>query len=220
MKSIILIAFFCTCISSNLLSQSTFNTDSLTEEICTTIKQESLENDSLTLLNGIQKHLINYLNQIDKESWISLVKTCYFRLQRECPKFKYLLDKISPSKGDWKTVYAEPESKTSPQDCTSFFNIGSFKYIEFNGDTTILIIKDSTWTDHFIDGTYSKLFLTKLNDCDFTITFIESNNESRSNYSKPGDKYRYKIIQKFDSYFDMFVEIPGNHLMQTFRLYY
>jgi len=219
MKLIILIGIL-TSFSLSGLAQSRFNIDSLTQQICNTVKTDIKQTDSLTLTNALLKHLAQYSNQTDKNGWKSLVENCYLRLQRECPEFKYILNKLEPSKGDWKRANIEPDSKVSLKDCSDFFKISKFKYLEHTGDTSKVIITDSSWTDYFLDGSYSKLSLIKTNNCDFVITFIESNNYIRNGFSKPGDKYRYKILQKFDTYYEMFIEIPGSTQMQTFRLYY
>lgn len=74
-------------------------------------------------------------------------------------------------------------------------------YPDFNGDTVNLIIDKGLWTDNFKDGTYSKLRFKWINDCEFEIEFIESNNPVQSQFSKKGDKYLYQIIEKKDNYY-------------------
>lgn len=95
-----------------------------------------------------------------------------------------------------------------------------YKYIEFNGDTTNLKIDNDFWIDNFKDGTYSKLKIYWSSDCYFDIEFINSNNEVRKKISHPGDKYRYTILEKFDNYYLMSVEITGIKRFSIFKIYY
>src|SRR5882724_12031402 len=145
MRSIILIIFFDVIIPLRCLPQQKINSDSLISEICRTVKIEKLETDSLTIANSFRKHLLQYRNKVDKQAWQQLIENCYFRLQRECPEFKKIIDKIDPTKGDWKRVDFEPESRASETDCADFFRISNFTYLEYNGDTAKVVITDSTW---------------------------------------------------------------------------
>jgi len=71
-----------------------------------------------------------------------------------------------------------------------------------------------------LDGTYSKLRFEWVSACEFEIEFLESNNRIRKNFSKPGDKYRYQIVDSKDGYYDMSVEIVGADMHSLFRMYY
>ncbi len=74
--------------------------------------------------------------------------------------------------------------------------------------------------DLFKDGTYSKLKFEWLGDCEFELEFIESNNESRKSFSKPGDKYIYQILDKKAKYYLMSAWIPGMSYFLKFKIYF
>lgn len=113
-----------------------------------------------------------------------------------------------------------PKSIASARECSDFFKIQKFNYLETNGDTTYVLITHNSWTDNFNDGTYSKLSLARINDFDFEITFIESTNFSRKNISNTGDKYQYRIIEKKENYYLIVLSIPGNSRRFKFKLYF
>ena len=70
------------------------------------------------------------------------------------------------------------------------------------------------------DGTYSKLSFEQLAPDEFVITFIESNNKIKKNFSKAGDKYYYSIISKGKNYYTLCVTIPGLKGSTLFRVYH
>jgi hypothetical protein len=117
-------------------------------------------------------------------------------------------------------VDIEPASKLSQEDYDAFFRSNSLKYLEPNGDTVAVQITDTTWEDHLPDGTYSRLVLTKEWPFEFVLSFIESNNYMRKNFSKPGDMYRYKILKKENGYYSMFTQAIGSKMKYLFKIYY
>ncbi|MBL7743136.1 MAG: hypothetical protein JNN00_06625 [Chitinophagaceae bacterium] len=123
-------------------------------------------------------------------------------------------------RGDWKMVNEEPDSETSEDDLRHFFQLRNFKYVEANGDTTSVKVTDTSWVDHFRDGTYSRLSLRKVKENEYVISFMESDNILRKNLSKPGDKYRYKILKRYQNYYLMYVEPVGSDVKSEFKLYY
>jgi hypothetical protein len=48
-----------------------------------------------------------------------------------------------------------------------------------------------------------------VDDCKFDIEFIESNNITRKNYSKQGEKYRYEILGETAHYYLMLFEFQA-----------
>ncbi|HMC84551.1 MAG TPA: hypothetical protein VKI61_03465, partial [Chitinophagaceae bacterium] len=150
----------------------------------------------------------------------SIGDNIYFRLQRLCPVFNELLVKNSPKNKYWQTVFERPQSHLKNSDCLEFQEYKNYKYIEMNGDTVKLKIDSGFWVDNFKDGTYSKLKVYWSLDCYFDIEFIESNNNIRKKFSKPGDKFRYTILEKFDNYYLMSVEIVGIKRFSIFKIFY
>lgn len=127
---------------------------------------------------------------------------------------------MEPPKGDWETVDEKPNSVVNKKVCRKFIDHINYTYLEANGDTVKLQIENGFWVDHFKDGTYSKLKLNWITDCEFEIEFIESNNKLRKGFSKPGDKYRYQVINKKDNYYEMSVEILGTGRHVKLKLYF
>ncbi len=76
------------------------------------------------------------------------------------------------------------------------------------------------WTDFFSDKTFSKLTYDWISETEFELVFIESNNETRSNFSVKGDKYIYQVLTKENNFYLMTVNIPGQDTFEKFKLYY
>ena len=214
-----LFLFFLLSHSIHTNAQDNLYGDSLVIEICNTIKKEPLNSDSATLANALLKNIKKPVN-VQDSSFQQLVNYCIFRLQRQCPEFKVILDKVFPTKGDWAHISSAPKSSASKKDCDEFFTIKQFKYFESDGNATNVIITTTGWTDYFKDGTTSQLSLKRESDTTFVITFLKSDNESRKNFSKPGDQYKYTIIKRESSYYEMMVEAVGVDQKMTFKLYY
>ena len=132
-----------------------------------------------------------------------------------------MLDRTADeNSSDWIKVEQRPRTVLSRSECKRFGKQRKFKYLEMSGDTVNLEIDQAYWIDRFKDGTYSKLKFYWLGDCEFEIEFLESNNETRKGFSKRGDKYRYQIIDKTDTYYVMSAEIPNENIYWIFKLHF
>jgi hypothetical protein len=212
----------CLCIMG-CMNRPKLNKDLLVNTICSSFQQDDLiETDSIKVARIFNKHLYPYLQGISQDSAYALKTFFYIRLQRECVVFKDIADRLNTQrkKSDWRSIDIEPESEINQEEFTTFFKVEHLKYLETNGDTSVAYVTDSTWEDYFQDGTYSRLKLSKINKSEFVITFVESNNKIRKILSKPGDKYRYKILKKDDGYYSMFVQPVGSKIKSLFKLYY
>lgn len=207
-------------VSISAVSQSNINSDSLVEQICKTVNRNKVKADSASVVKLFTKHLSHYANFLNNAELDSLFTLCYFRLQANCKEFKKIIDELNPTKGDWNSVENIPRANISIEECNQFFEINKFKYLEYSGDTTQVVITTNSWTDFFTDGTTSKLSFKKKSSCEFEISFIESNNISRKNMSKPGDKYNYIILEKNKNYFLLLVTYPSKNFRSTFKMYY
>ncbi len=76
------------------------------------------------------------------------------------------------------------------------------------------------WTDSFSNKTFSKLTCNWINDTEFELVFIESNNETRSNFSVAGDKYIYQVLSKEKDFYLLSVNIPGQKTFEKFKIYH
>ena len=212
----------CVCIIG-CTNRPKLNKDLLVTSICNSFQNDdSIEPDSIKVVRIFKRDLAPYLQGISDDSAAALTNFIYVRLQRDCVAFKDISDRLNGGlkNSDWSDVDIEPESEINEKESAAFFKLQHLKYRELNGDTVRASMTDSTWEDLFADGTYSRLSLSKINKSEFVITFIESNNKSRRNFSKPGEQYRYKILKKNDGYYSMFMQAVGSKIKLLFKLYY
>ena len=207
-------------ISYSVFSQTDVMNDSLINKICNTLTLNRNLADSIRFKEISQKHIYPILIKLDTSKQNDAFQFIAARLQRNCSEFKLMCERMYPDKGGWIHLNKKPISALDKKTCEDFIKIGKYYYLEANGDTTHLIIKNSTWEDHFLDGTYSKLKFYWTGDCQFEIEFIESNNETRKNYSRPGDKYKYQVLEKNDGYYKLSVEGVWTNEFYTFKVYY
>lgn len=207
-------------VSLNLCGQTLEQKDSLVQVMCETIIESKGQPDTIRIQAAYTDHLYPFLLNYPEEKIEEIGMSIFFRFQRNCVEFAEILDALNPPKGDWERVAEKPKSKLNKSSCREFLDHKDYTYLEATGDTVKLRIEGNYWIDYFKDGTYSKLRFDWVSACEFEIEFLESNNDIRKNFSKPGDIYRYQILDKKDNYYDMSVEIEGvdTHLM--FKMYY
>jgi hypothetical protein len=218
MKVILLIS--CSLLYTAAIGQTQEQKDSLVSQICTVLIETKNQPDSLRVQLAYEKHLYPFLARFREDQIDEIAMSIYYRLQRNCIEFKDILNRADPPKGDWESIGEKPLSILTRKECKRFLAHKNYWYLESSGDTVNLTIDNGFWTDRFKDGTYSKLRLSWTSDCEFEIEFIESNNDIRKNFSKPGDRYRYQIVDKKSGYYDMSVEITGTDRHLLFKIYY
>lgn len=206
--------------SDLLTAQEQNKRDSIANLICKTIIENRTDDDTTRINIAFEKYLYTFLATYNETEREEVFTNIYYRLQRNCLEFKKILQKIIPNQGDWEMLTEKPTSKVTAQDCREFKQKRYYYYLEANGSKTRVEIHEGFWTDTFTDSTYSKLKFKWLNDCEFEIEFIESNNESRKNMSKKGDTYRYSIIDRKENYYDMVLEVVGAGQLSRFKMYY
>ena len=81
-------------------------------------------------------------------------------------------------------------------------------------------MEKGNWTDSFSNNSLSKLTYNWINETEFELLFLESDNETRSNFSVKGDKYIYQILSKENGFYLMTVNIPGQETFEKFKMYY
>jgi hypothetical protein len=195
--------------------------EKLLNNLCNTIESSKEKNDSIRVFQSYEKHLSSILKGLDSSQVLLIMNRVYYRLQRSCRTFSMLLKKMDPDKNsDWERSQSRPISNASQEICKEFFEIKDFSYLETTGDTVRLRIADGFWVEDFKDGTFSKLKINWINDCEFQIEFVESNNEIRKNFSTPGDKYSYLILDKKNGFYTMSAEIVGMNDFTKFKLYF
>lgn len=213
--SLLLIGF-----SSHIFCQTITEIDSISYEFCDYLKQMKIDNDTLQLKNLYEEKFYPYLNEKTEEDVDRIGQQLYYRLQRNCITFRDLLDRIYPPKEASIRVTEKPKSTISRKQLKAFKNEMNLYYFETSGDTTNAAMNNGIWMDYFSDNTYSKLSYNWISNTEFELVFIESNNESRSNYSVKGDRLFYQILAKEDDYYLMSVNIPGQSTFEKFKIYF
>tara|TARA_R110002050_G_scaffold245998_1_gene383744 strand:- start:41 stop:700 length:660 start_codon:yes stop_codon:yes gene_type:complete len=218
MKKILIILLI--GISNTGFSQTMTEIDSVSYVMCDYLKNLKIENDTLKINSLYEKQLYPYLGKIEQSKTQKVGQQIYYRLQRNCVEFRNLLDRLEPPKETITRITEKPKPEISIKQLKEFKNQREFHYFEVAGDTTKVIMEKGNWTDSFSDKTFSKLTYNWINETEFELVFIESNNETRSNYSVKGDKYIYQVLSKEDGFYLMTVNIPGQVTFEKFKMYF
>ncbi|MFD1096118.1 hypothetical protein [Salegentibacter chungangensis] len=207
-------------ISNHTFSQTIEDIDSVSIVMCDYLKELDIENDTLKISSLYEKQLFPYLEKVDQSKSKQIGEKVFYRLQRNCVEFRNLLDRLEPPKEAAVRITKNPTSTISKNQLKEFKNQKNFYYFEVDGDTTKVSMNEGIWKDKFSNETYSKLTYNWVTDTEFELTFIDSNNKTRSNFSVKGDKYIYKVLSKQDNYYLMSLNIPGQKTFEKFKLYY
>ena len=201
-------------------SQSQVSVDSLSSEICHSIANDKSMDDSARITNSFYSHTGRYIVNIPENKREDFLTRVFLRLQITCELFAKILEGKSPKNESWRTVSEIPASKLSSIECSDFFRIKHYRYVEPSGDTTRLTIVNGYWIDTMKDGTYSKLKLEKKTDSDFELSFEKSNNEIKSKLSRPGDKYFYRLVERTQGYYVLCVGVLAINSYALINVYY
>jgi hypothetical protein len=218
------VLFFVFIIIAAIANAQTIETkDSLVNEICKSVNELDNMNDSTAFWQTVNAHLSPYFSKMEPEVADRAWTYINMRLQRNCKHFADILRNLYPeNKGDWQLLERMPAIKASKNECREILKHKTLGYLESNGDTVHLELSKDFWIDRFKDGTYSKLSFRWLTECEFEIAFIESDNLIRKSLSKPGDKYRYTLIEKKAGYYLVVSEVvgSGSNDIVLFKIYY
>lgn len=218
MKNIFFI--LCLGISISTFSQSINEIDSLSFQLCDDLKSlDNIEDDTERIAALYSRKFGPILRKVNADKAEQVGQQLYYRLQRNCVEFRNLLDKLEPPKEKASRAEVKPTSKISKKELKKFKKIKKFRYFEVNGDTTRVELTKDKWIDNFADSTYSKLEYKWINKYEFELTFIESNNEMRSNFSVKGDQFIYRIIEKKTDHYVMSVQIKEQEVYEIFKFY-
>jgi hypothetical protein len=214
----IAVFIFLMTMSLMMFAQTQAQKDSVINEVCKTLNTTPDLKDSLRIVNAFAAHVHKFADRFSESTRPELLEGIFLRAQRLCPQLRILLANVSPPQGDWKRVAEKPVGKATKNDCRAFLKHQQYSYKESDGISSVSIgIQKETWTETFSDGTYSKLKLRWVGDCEFDLEFLESNNAIRQNMSKAGDKYHYRILEKKEGYYSLSYELDG--IYSTFRIY-
>jgi hypothetical protein len=218
-KSLVVIVMVVMC-SAFAKAQSIQQIDSVALMMCDHLKDLKVDNDTARLEYLYKSQLYPYLETIKASKKQEIGNRVYYRLQRNCTTFSELLDRLEPPKEASERVTVKPIPVATTQEIKEFKVREEFYYFEINGDTTRVQMKNGLWKDHFTDNSYSNLKYKWLNEHEFELTFLESDNEGRSLFSAPGDTYIYQLVSKMADYYQMSVHIPGQKVYAKFKLYF
>ncbi len=216
MKNIILLLAIST--SVNLFSQTITEVDSVATSLCNHLEKLTSKNDTLKLKELYNTQLFPYLASVDQANAQQTATKIYYRLQRNCPGFRVLLDRLEPPRDGVKRNISKPTSEISKKELKKFRKKTDLYYCELNGDTTTVSMNNGIWRDSFSDGTFSKLNYKWINE--FELIFIESNNDSRANFSVKGDRYLYQLLSKKENHYLLSINIPGQKRYDVIKIYY
>ncbi len=213
---LILLSFF----GLTAKAQSTVEVDSLTYQLCHYLETiNHIDNDSLKLDQLYEVKLFPYLRRYPESKYEEVGNQIYYRLQRNCVEFRALLDRMDPSREEVNRSTSHPKSNLSKAELEEFKKQSKFSYFEINGEVTHVQVKKNQWKDIFHNNTESNLTYEWINDTDFELTYVNSNNEIRSKYSVKGDKYIYSVIDKQNDYYVLYVNIPGQSVYEEIKLF-
>ncbi|TXD80496.1 hypothetical protein ESY86_20575 [Subsaximicrobium wynnwilliamsii] len=218
MKKILIILLI--GISNIAFSQTMKEIDSVSYVMCDYLKNLEIKNDTLKINSLYEKQLYPYLGKFEQSKTQKIGQQVYYRLQRNCVEFRNLLDRLEPPREEVIRITEKPKSEISKKQLKEFKKQREFYYFEVAGDTTKVIMENGKWTDSFSNKTFSKLTYNWINETEFELVFIESDNETRSNFSVIGDKYIYQILSKEDEFYLMTVNILGQKTFEKFKMYY
>lgn len=201
-------------------SQTIQQIDSLNSEICKTLQKIAFQ-DETTFQVALEKHIpefyrLHNVNTATKSD--SLLNLVYFRLQKNCNAFVVLLSKLEENKSDWAITDEKPKAAISDSELSKFFTIKNLYYKEYDGKIVNVGNKANLWSETFENGTVSKLEFKKTSKSTFVLKFIESNNETRKNFSVKGEEYSYGIYGKGENYYSAWV-LSKEGKYHVFKLY-
>lgn len=196
--SIIILSILLLGTSYNLSAQDII--DKLARKLCKCIEKQEVKSAAEMgpcfedlLISNLKKIKEHYkVETIDEINMEEVGNKIGAKMLKECP---YVLDNFpSGIVGNDEKVKKEPDLK-----CDDLKN-GDFYYLterpEFGiVDTTFVTISNNMFLERMKNGrTYSLLNIKWKDNCEFDLTFKESNDPMKKEFSKSGDVYEYEIL--------------------------
>ncbi len=192
----------------------------LIDDMCKTFIENDGIQDSLRVEMMYEKHLYPYFTTIEEEKIDSVGMSIYFRLQKRCPQFLNFLNQIEPlNSGETEFLDEKLQSVLKKDELRKFKKTAEFYYVEDDGLSTKVKIRNGIWKEAFDNDTFSMNKISWLKENKFELTFLESNNEVKKSLSKKGEKYCYEIIAYENDYFLIQYEIPQINQFVVFKLH-
>lgn len=201
MKTIVLI-------SAVLLSFFAFGQNNPIEgkmykDLCNEFKQKTEKADTILIQEAYEKVVMPYLDKWPEEKRDSVSRSISIRMNRECPEYRQLLERVYPIETEEVIFFDKPQKSVISDKELQEFKDEKYFYYLINYEPTYLIIDNGLWFEFFEDKTYSKNLMQWEDRNKFTLTFVESNNLEKKAYSREGDQYHYEIISKENDWYWM-----------------
>jgi hypothetical protein len=208
------------CLLTSILLFSQNVEDKVLDDLCLEIKKAKHLSNEEKLIQ-LDKQLILYLSNFNENEVEEKFDYIFIRLQKVCEEFSLLIQEIMPPnvRDNWVKLSERPNIEISDEELDEFKKHSLYYYYEYDGSITNVTIMDNLWIDNFIDSTSSKLKFRWVDNTKFEIEFIESDNNTRKNLSKPGEKYYYQIINRENNYYWLLLEIPESNELWKFKFY-
>lgn len=177
--------------------------DLLIQKLCNILsKNKNL--DDLARINLVNQdaNLIKYFKDLPKDKIEAEEEALFYRFQKNCKEYADLIKNYSEKNTEnWVSINYLPQSTINESDFKLIKKSSEFYYFDYEGNKTIVKIENNNWIEYFIDESFSKLKLHWLNNNDFNLEFIESNNSMKKSFSRKGEIYQYRILSKENDYY-------------------
>ena len=96
-------------------------------------------------------------------------------------------------------------SKLTEEKCNKIFEKFEGNYIDYDGSVVKFYSDSKIYQEIFKDGTFSKLYFKNKGNCNFSLTFIETNNAIKKKVNELIDisKVQYQIIDETEKHYMM-----------------
>ncbi|MFC5271071.1 hypothetical protein [Adhaeribacter terreus] len=160
-----------------------------------------------------------FANAEDETEKLELARNIDLELQKNCTEYVRILDKLNPVKGDWVLLKINPETKLTNDVCQQLASHRQLFYIEGNGDTTRVALSGGVWQETVGKARYvSRLDFKPKNNCEFILTFLESTDPNKGQFSQKGDQYKYRILDKTATHY--IATASYGEIVYQFNLYF
>ena len=177
--------------------------DLLIQNLCNILsKNKNLDDLGRINLVNQDANLIKYFKDLPKDKIEAEEEALFYRFQKNCKEYADLIKNYSEKNTEnWVSINYLPQSTINESDFKLIKKSSEFYYFDYEGNKTIVKIENNNWIEYFIDESFSKLKLHWLNNNDFNLEFIESNNSMKKSFSRKGEIYQYRILSKENDYY-------------------
>lgn len=122
------------------------------------------------------------------------------------------------NKSDFKIIDSIPKSGLTDLQCKHLLVKSKFYYLQKDGSKMFVEINENLWTEtEQSNKRLTKCKIKWLNNCEFSLEFLESNDPIKNKISKKGDIYIYNVIEINGNIISLTVSF--NSIIQCFKVY-